>query len=77
MERAFFGLFAKHKEVLYLDVGYLRSCDWTITVCDMRDRDAVDGSGFVVCVQSCDRQLVFAKAYAALAEWYSIEFGGY
>ena len=73
MERAFFDLFAKHKEVLYLDVGYLRSCDWTITVCDMRDRD----SGFVVYAQSCDRQLVFAKAYAALAEWYSIAFGGY
>lgn len=44
---------------------------------DMRDRDAVDGSVFVVCAQSCDRQLVFAKAYAALAEWYSIAFGGY
>lgn len=72
MEKEFFDLFAKHRDVLYLEVGYLRNSDWTLYVSDRRGNPEQ-----VLFHQGPDRALVFAKAYADLAEWYSVVFGGY
>ena len=74
MEKEFFDLFAKHREILYLNVSYFRSSDWVVSVTDMRS-EARDVS--ILSHQGPDRALVFAKAYASLAEWYSETFGGY
>jgi hypothetical protein len=75
MEKEFFDLFNTRKEFLYLTVSYLRTCDWVITISDRRAEK--DPSIYIVYHQDVDRNLVFAKAYASLAEWYSEKFGGY
>jgi hypothetical protein len=72
MEREFFDLFEKHRDILRLEVGYLRNSDWTIGVYDHRMTHET-----ISLHQGPDRALVFAKAYADLAEWYSAVFGGY
>ena len=76
MEREFFDLFDKHWDVLQLDVSYMRSSDWTVSVFDRRGFRG-DESRRIVLHQGPDRALVFAKAYSSLAEWYCIAFGGY
>ena len=75
MEKEFFDLFSIRKEILSLNVSYLRSCDWCLIISDQRMKAHPDV--FVVHHQGPDRNCVFAQAYASLAEWYSEEFGGY
>ena len=75
MEREFFELFDRHKAIFALSISYLHSCDWCITVADRRVEKVPEI--FIFLHQGPDRNLVFAKAYASLAEWYSEKFGGY
>lgn len=78
MEKEFFDLFAKRKDVLLLDVSYDRQCDWTIIVSD-RSNDLSPGEVIpqIFIHQHPDRSLCFAKAYASLADWYCEKLGGY
>jgi hypothetical protein len=76
MEKEFFELFAIRRQILSLNVSYLCSCDWSVTITDTRNERELDRV-FIVSHQGPDRNLVFAKAYASLAEWYSEKFGGY
>lgn len=75
MEREFFDLFDKHRGVLLLCVDYIKTSDWSVCVHDLRG--GVDNPKHIVMHQGPDRALVFAKAYASLAEWYCVAFGGY
>jgi hypothetical protein len=75
MEKEFFDLFNLHREIFWLNISYVRTCDWSLTVSDRRLEK--DPEIFILSHQSPDRSLVFAKAYASLAEWYAEKFGGY
>lgn len=57
MEKAFFDLFGKHRNILRLEVGYMRQTDWSVTVY----RAGIDGE-WILGVQDPDRAMAFAKA---------------
>lgn len=76
MEKDFFELYSRH-ELLSLEVGHNSIADWNILVYDRRGKSTGDFGDPVIHVQGSDRELAFAKAYVALAEYFSENFGGY
>jgi hypothetical protein len=76
MEKDFFELYAMH-ELLALEVGHSSIVGWNIYVYNRRGKEPGNWDPPVIRVQDCHRELVFAKAYAALTEYFSEEFGGY
>ena len=61
---------------MHLDIGYCKTCDWTIYIykkcCGENGSDLV-----IVNVSDCDMKLCFAKAQVELKQWLSEHEGGY
>lgn len=75
MEQAFFDLY-EGQDFLSIEVGHSPVVDWTLRVYDRKGL-ALNERNVIVSVQDVDRALVFAKAYALLAEYLSEHRGGY
>jgi hypothetical protein len=76
MEKDFFKLYTSH-ELLALEVGHNSVVDWNVIVYDCRGKEVGNWGDPVIHVQGSHRELVFAKAYAELAEYFSEHLGGY
>lgn len=76
MEKDFFELYERYPR-LELEVGHNSVADWIIEVYDKRGKEPGDSGRPIVSVQNCTRDLAFAKAYVALAEYFCDKFGGY
>lgn len=76
MEKDFFKLYAAHP-LLALEIGHNSIADWGVHVYDRRGKEAGKWGDPVVSVNGCHRELVFAEAYAKLAEYFSERFGGH
>lgn len=73
MEKDFFELYSK-KDLLALEVGHNSVADWNVIIYDRRGKEAGNWGDPVIHVQGSHRELVFAKAYAELAEYFSEHF---
>ena len=76
MEKDFFELYERYPN-LALEVGHNSTADWIIEVYDKRGKEVGNYGNPIVSVQNCTRDIVFAKAYIALAEYFCDKFGGY
>lgn len=76
MEKDFFDLYERHP-LLALEVEHSSIADWNVLVYDRRGKEFGTWGDPVIRVKGTHRELVFAKAYAELAEYFSEHFGGY
>lgn len=76
MEEDFFRMY-EGQSLLALEVGHNSIADWGVHVYERRGKPPGDWGSPVISETGPDRKLVFARAYAALANYLSETRGGY
>lgn len=76
MEKDFFEIYERNSN-LAVEVGHNSTADWNLLIYDRRGRGLGDFGDPVIRCSGCDRGLVFASAYTALAEYLSDKYGAY